>query len=99
MRGHIQRRSLAVAWLVIAAACSRAGDPRRAPFAEELVAQNNRGVGLMGQFDFAAAHLENSPIDQRGEERSHAMIAKVFGSDGVPRLGSRAASRGAAIPS
>jgi Tfp pilus assembly protein PilF len=40
---------------VIVTACSRVDDRRRAPSAEELVAQNNRGVGLMGQFDYESA--------------------------------------------
>ena len=49
-------RRLVVASLVLAAAaCSRVDEGRRSPSPEEIVAQNNRGVGLMGQFDHDAA--------------------------------------------
>ncbi|MGH9144416.1 MAG: FG-GAP-like repeat-containing protein, partial [Vicinamibacterales bacterium] len=39
--------------LIITAACS--GSPTRREPADDLVGQNNRGVGLMGQFDYDAA--------------------------------------------
>jgi Tfp pilus assembly protein PilF len=39
----------------VVSACSRVDDRQRAPSPESLVAQNNRGVGLMGQFDYEAA--------------------------------------------
>ena len=39
----------------MAAACSRVADRPRGPSVDEIVAQNNRGVGLMGQFDHDGA--------------------------------------------
>lgn len=41
--------------LVCLAACSRSGSREPAPAADDLIALNNRGVGLMGQYDFAQA--------------------------------------------
>src|ERR1041384_7287194 len=46
-------RLFAATWLIITVACS--GSPSSRQTADDLVGQNNRGVGLMGQFEFDAA--------------------------------------------
>jgi Tfp pilus assembly protein PilF len=48
-------RAAIVALLVCAAGCSRADGRRPPPPDDQLIALNNRGVGLMGQFDFSQA--------------------------------------------
>ena len=51
-----RRRSAVALLLVLASACSRGDRPGvAAPPAEEIVSENNRGVGLMGQFDYEGA--------------------------------------------
>jgi len=62
-------RPFAVAWLIFASACSRVGDRPRAPSAEEIVAQNNRGVGLMGQFDYEGAERVFATLSAASPDR------------------------------
>ena len=64
----------AAIWLTVAAACSRAADRQRAPASDTLVAQNNRGVGLMGQFDYEGARTVFASLAASSPDRVDLQI-------------------------